>query len=244
MMPGIIDYDELAAAYASSRTINPSVMRDLVEGSGIGVESSVLEVGCGTANYLAAVLEAVGCTGWGVDPSAGMLWEAGRTSSAIQTVVGHAEQLPLGDETADFVFSVDVIHHVQNIDSAYGEWWRVLRHGGRACTVTDSESVIRRRVPLSSCFPETVAVELERYPTIPALETAMLDAGFGRIVDKEVEYIHPLENLTVYEQRAYSCLQLISDDAFERGLRQLRGLIERGAAMIEARYVMLWATKV
>jgi ubiquinone/menaquinone biosynthesis C-methylase UbiE len=243
-MASLLDYDELAADYASARTINPAVLRELVERSGINAESSVLEVGCGTANYLSAVLAAASCVGWGVDPSSGMLLEAHRKWPALQTMVGDVKQLPVGDATADFIYCVDVIHHVHDIGAAYAECWRVLRCGGRACIVTDSESVIRRRVPLSSCFPETVAVELDRYPTMSVLETAMSDTGFGCITENEVEYIHPLEDLVAYEQRAYSCLRLIGDEAFERGLRQLRGLVEQGTAVVESRYVMLWGTKV
>ena len=243
-MANLIDYDELAATYASERTINPSVLRELVGRSGINAGSSFLEVGCGTGNYLSAVLAAAGCAGWGVDPSAGMLSQAGRKWPPMQTMVGDVEQLAVGDSNADFIYSVDVIHHVQDIDAAYAECWRVLRRGGRVCTVTDSESVIRGRVPLSSCFPETVTVEIDRYPSMTELEQAMSDAGFECIDEKEVEYVHPLEDLTAYERRAYSCLHLISEEAFERGLQQLRGLVEQGTAVVESRYVMLWGTKV
>ena len=106
--------------------------------------------------------------------------------------------------------------------AAYSECWRVLRSGGTVCTVTDSESIIRRRVPQSLSFPETVDKELTRYPRISELRAAMTEAGFDIGEQKDVEHIFPLDDLVPYERRVFSSLQLISDEAFERGLRCLR----------------------
>ncbi len=77
----------------------------------------------------------------------------------------------------DLVFSVDVIHHVSDKAAFYREAARVLQPGGHACTVTDSEEIIRRREVLSGYFPETVEVELARYPRLADLEGWMAEAG-------------------------------------------------------------------
>ena len=54
---------------------------------------------------------------------------------------------------------------------------QALKPGGRLCTVTDSESIIRGRLPLAEYVPETVAVEFDRYPPIPTLRAEMTEAG-------------------------------------------------------------------
>ena len=64
---------------------------------------------------------------------------------------------------------------------------RLLRPGGRVCTVTDSEEIIRRREILSGYFPETVEVELARYPRIAHLESWMAAAGLVAIEVVTVE---------------------------------------------------------
>ncbi len=68
-----MDYDRIASEYARHRQVHPGVLRSLVSTSGIGSASNVLEVGCGTGNYIAALERSVGCSSWGIDPSEEML---------------------------------------------------------------------------------------------------------------------------------------------------------------------------
>ena len=54
----------------------------------------------------------------------------------------------------------------------------MLKQRGKICTVTDTDEIIRNRMPMSVYFPETIEIELQRYPSITALRTMMADAGF------------------------------------------------------------------
>jgi len=56
--PHTIDYDNLADRYAIHRAIHLGVLKALLETSDIGRSSRVLEVGCGTGNYIIALAEA------------------------------------------------------------------------------------------------------------------------------------------------------------------------------------------
>ena len=71
-----LNYDDLAAAYTQHRRAHPGVVADLLQAAAPGAHSRVLEIGCGTANYLAAIQRASDCTAWGIDPSAEMLAQA------------------------------------------------------------------------------------------------------------------------------------------------------------------------
>jgi SAM-dependent methyltransferase len=95
-----------------------------------------------------------------------MLAEALRRSTPVQFSHGRAEKLDFPAESFDLLFSVDVVHHITDCAQAFREAWRVLRPGGRFCIVTDSEDIVRNRQPLSVYFPETIALELSRYPAI------------------------------------------------------------------------------
>jgi ubiquinone/menaquinone biosynthesis C-methylase UbiE len=50
-----ISYDSIADDYAAHRNIHPNLLQKIIESSGITTKSRVLEVGCGTGNYISAI---------------------------------------------------------------------------------------------------------------------------------------------------------------------------------------------
>jgi ubiquinone/menaquinone biosynthesis C-methylase UbiE len=246
-----LDYDTLAAEYARHRQVHPGVLKALHQG-GQGRHTTqrgtrVLEVGCGTGNYLLALVAATGCEGWGIDPSEGMLAQAQARSTAAHFRLGRAERLDFPDASFDRVYSVDVIHHVSDKERYTKEAYRVLAQGGQFCTATDSEWIIRHRQPLATYFPETIAVELARYPRIAALRALYERAGFDDIAEHTVEFRYPLTDIRAYRDKAYSALHLISQEAFQRGItrmeRHLQGDCCRAPIPCVSRYTLLFGTK-
>jgi SAM-dependent methyltransferase len=240
-MTTAIDYGEVAAAYARHRRVHPEVLRSLL--AALGPASKVLEVGCGTGNYLLGIRERAGCHCCGTDPSAEMLAQAEAGSGQVVLSRGSAEALDFPAAPFDLVFSVDVIHHVRDRPRFFREAARVLRPGGKVCTVTDSEWIIRNRQPLATYFPETVAEDLARYPTPDQLRAAMGDAGFVRFEERTVEFAAELRDIGPFRDKAYSCLRLISDEAFRRGLSRLEGDVRVGPIAWAPRYCLVWGSK-
>jgi SAM-dependent methyltransferase len=240
----MIDYDSIAYEYARHRHVHPGVLRDLRSTSGIDSASRVLEVGCGTGNYIAALEKSAGCEGWGIDPAPEMLAQAMARSPNISFERGHSEQLPFLTDFFDLVFSVDVIHHVTDRHAYFAEAHRVVRRGGKVCTVTDSEWIIRHRPPLAIYFPETIEVDLERYPRIPDLRDEMAEAGFKEIGENLVEFPYKLTDTEAYRDKAFSSLHLIADQAFQAGIERLTRDLESGPIPCVSRYVLMWGTKV
>jgi ubiquinone/menaquinone biosynthesis C-methylase UbiE len=238
-----LDYDRLAADYARHRRLHPGVLANLIERGGLTSVSRVLEVGCGTGNYISAISERAGCPCGGLDPSAEMLATAREQAPAIAFLQGRAESLPFEDESIDLLFSVDVIHHVGDRPAFFREALRVLSPGGRICTATDSEDDIARRRPLSSHFPETVAVELRRYPRIGVLHGEMSDAGFAEVGDAQVELAYELSDVQPYRDRAFSSLHLIDDAAFAAGLARLESELRQGSTAALSLYTLVWGRK-
>jgi SAM-dependent methyltransferase len=236
-----IDYDQVATEYAQHRCIHPEVLRQLVHG--LGPASKVLEVGCGTGNYLVAIRERIGCPCWGIDPSAEMLAQGAARSGQVQLSHGKAEDLDFPAGYFDLVFSADVIHHVGNRTRYIQEAIRVLRSGGRICTVTDSEWIIRHRQPLAVYFPETVNVDLARYPRINDLRSIMQDVGFVECEELTVEFACELSNIEPFRARVYSCLRLIPDGAFQRGMARMEQDILSGSIHCVMRYSVVWGSR-
>ena len=239
----VIDYDQVASEYARHRQVHPEVLRSLLLTSRVGSASRVLEVGCGTGNYIVALEALAGSSCWGIDPSEQMLSRARERSRKINFQLGKAERLDFSQDFFDFAFSVDVIHHVGNCLAYFREAYRVLRAGGKGCTVTDSEWIIRHRQPLAVYFPETVEVELGRYPRIAELRDIMERVGFGEVTEDTVEFAYQLTDIQAYRDKAFSSLLLIPEEAFQRGIERMEQDLRTGPIQCVSRYLLLWGTK-
>jgi ubiquinone/menaquinone biosynthesis C-methylase UbiE len=98
--------------------------------------SRSLEVGAGTGYFTLNLVQAglVGdatCT----DISPGMVRtlaeNAARLGLDVRTARADAESLPFADESFDLVLGHAVLHHIPDLQRAFGEFHRVLRPGGR-----------------------------------------------------------------------------------------------------------------
>lgn len=238
-----IDYDRIASEYSQHRKVHPGVLAELITLGGLSKSSKVLEVGCGTGNYSVRLRTLVECKVWAIDPSKEMLSRAKERSGEVSFALGKAEKLDFPRGFFDMVFSVDVIHHLSSQLDFFTEAYRVLKSDGRICTVTDSEWILRHREPQSVYFPETVGIELKRYPRIEELEGIMTRAGFGEVKDDMVEFPYELHDAQAYRDKAFSALHLISKEAFELGIERMERDLRNGPIKCVSRYSLLWGTK-
>jgi hypothetical protein len=118
-----------------------------------------------------------------------------------------------------------------------------LRHGGQICTVTDSEDIIRRREILSGYFPETVEIEVARYPRITQLEAWMAQAGLVQFATATVEEPYEITDAQPFRAKAYSSVHLISEAAWQAGLERLERDLRRGPVRGVSRYACVWGRK-
>jgi len=234
-----LDYDKMADTYARHRAASSFVLSELQQGWGVCPKSKILEVGCGTGAYLQALVKAVGCLGWGIDPSPEMIRRA-LDDDNIHFLEGTGEKLPFEEGFFDLVFSVNVIHHMKGAMDYFQEALRVLKPNGVICTVTDSEKLIRNRRPLAQYWPGTIEADLKRYPTIASLRQQMTAAGFMDIREREIQQPFEVNDVTPYQEKAFSCLHLISEEEFLSGLQRLKDDLNAGTVQGLSEYVCLW----
>lgn len=239
----MIDYDKLASEYAQHRGVNQEVLKELLAVSRACASSKVLEVGCGTGNYAVAIQSIAGCLCWGVDPSEEMLSKAKEQSGTVDFRVGRAELLNFPTGSFDLVFSVDVIHHVGDRAAYFREAYRVLKPGAKVCTVTDSEDIIRNRETLSVYFPETVEIELGRYPRIAKLRKTLEEAGFEPVAEGIARQHSHLTDIQAFREKVFSSLHMIPEKAFRRGIERMARDLRDGPISFVERYLLLWGDK-
>jgi len=235
----LINYNDMANIYARNRPANLFVVNELRRGCALDSTSRVLEVGCGTGSHIRLLTAATNCQGWGVDPSEEMIRQE-QSGGKVQFVSGTAEELPFENRFFSFLFSVDVIHHLMSTTSYFREAFRVLKPSGTICTMTDSERNIRNRKPLSQYWPSTVNVDLKRYHAISMLKQQMSDIGFVDIDERYIQSTFEIRDITPYREKAFSCLHLIPEGEYLRGMQSLQEDLKAGPVQRVSMYTCLW----
>jgi len=236
-------FQTIAPEYVRHRRVHPEVLRSLILVGELGSASSVLDVGCGTGNYLLALAESAGCECWGIDPSEAMLAAARSRLTNAHLSCASAQRMELPAGQFDLVFVVDVVHHLADRSSVFHECRRVLRPGGKLCLVTESAEMIRRREPHATYFKDAVEIELARYPTVVALKSELYAAGFVELQELEVEFHTELTDIEPYRTKVHSSLQLMSNSAFNAGIERLEHDLRAGPIPFAWRYLLLWGAK-
>jgi demethylmenaquinone methyltransferase/2-methoxy-6-polyprenyl-1,4-benzoquinol methylase len=121
--------------------------RRALQRAGLQTGMSVVDVGVGTG---LVAREAAGLVGdgklvLGVDPSSGMI-ENAIVPPGVRLASGSAESIPAPDASADFLSMGYALRHISDLPSAFREFGRVLKPGGRLCLleITSPRGVVPR----------------------------------------------------------------------------------------------------
>lgn len=238
-----LNYDDLATDYARHRRTYPGLIEHIIGRAGVTAESTVLEMGCGTANHLAAVRRETGARCIGVEPSEEMRRNAALHPEELELLEGTAEELDFPDGTFDLIMGVDMIHYVRTPLRYFTRAFAALKPGGLLVTVTDSDYTIRNRMPMAHYFPATVEVEFTRYQPIPSLAGDLARAGFDDLYERTIESTYELRDASKFRDKSYSCLHLIDDADFEEGITRLEKDLAAGPLRANLRSLVLWGRK-
>lgn len=113
--------------------------RAVLEASGAGPGARVLDVGCGSGDFL-GYCGGRGMTTAGIDPAPGMVALARRRSPDVR--VGGAEKLPWGDGAFDLATSFNALQFAEDTDEALAEMVRVTASGGRVAVANWAEAAL------------------------------------------------------------------------------------------------------
>jgi SAM-dependent methyltransferase len=226
-----VNYDKtnIPAVYDSGRDYSPKVLTGWLDVVSRlipkDIVSEILDIGCGTGRYSAALAAHFDARVVAVDPSEKMLAEARKkVSERVRYERASAESLPLPDACVDVVFMSMVFHHFDNPDQAGRECRRVLRRGGAVCLRAATIDRIGT-CPYVPLFPQSRAILNDVLQSQETIETIFANAGFY-LVSHQLVRSEVAGNFHAYAEklafRADSILVQLSDQEFQTGLVALR----------------------
>jgi SAM-dependent methyltransferase len=199
----------------------------------------VLEVGCGTGYWLAA-LQPFSCRAYGLDLSIGMLREAQQRLARSSLIRGSAVSLPFQPQTFAFIFCVNALHHFEDPCGFVAEARMCLKEGGALTVIGMNPHTGCDRWYLYNYFRGTYEADLRRYPSAEAIAGWMRSAGFDEIeFDVAHRVVHNFAGREVLSdpsltRNGTSRLGLLSNDAYFAGLRCIEAALAAAEASGEA----------
>jgi demethylmenaquinone methyltransferase / 2-methoxy-6-polyprenyl-1,4-benzoquinol methylase len=126
------DYDRIEKMLAFGS--GPWYRRQALIRAGLTNGMRVADVGVGTglvAREAALLVGDASCV-TGIDPSPGMMGAA-NLPAGLTLIMGRAEAIPLPDKSMDFVSMGYALRHISDLETAFKEFHRVLKPGGKFC---------------------------------------------------------------------------------------------------------------
>lgn len=224
-----MDYDKgnIPASYDAGRGYSPSMLAlwlDRISRCAPRGVSRILDLGCGTGRYSAALAKHFNAHVIAVDPSAKMLAEARKKSAgAVSYLRASGEWLPVRDASIDMVFMSMVFHHFGNPALAAHQCRRVLRERGVVCLRAATIDRIAT-YPYVPFFARSRAILEATLQTQERIESVFDDAGF-ELARHELVRNEVAANWRIYADKiaagADSILAQLSDREFREGMRLL-----------------------
>lgn len=243
-----MDYNDFAKTYAETRSAFPNITKILTdEFRKLKSSSVIVEIGCGTANYIIELSGNLpGNIYKGFDLSAEMLKIAkSRTDNVEFTQANADKRFPYHDSSADAAFLVDVIHHIVDYNIFFGECKRILKTKGILIIVTDTKNDFYKRSG-TKFFPETLRVELERYPAVEKLNEFAFAHSLIISRTEHSEATSEIDDdlISKIEKKRSSSLRLIPESAFLEGLNRIRKAKLRGEKWLSSYTILKYQKKI
>jgi ubiquinone/menaquinone biosynthesis C-methylase UbiE len=225
----IADYNSIASRYDRRYELHAyaGVKQTLLSFLDQGPASAVLEVGCGTGHWLGEMIGRTPIVA-GVEPSPQMLARAQAAVPAARLVRARAEQLPWREATFDRVVCINALHHFADRVRFFAEARRLLRPGGGLMSIGKDPHAERDAWWVYDYFPETAAIDRERFARVRTLRGEIAKAGFDWTESFEADRIEALVPATdalangVVDRAYTSQLTVLSTEEFEAGAARIR----------------------
>ncbi|MFW9988551.1 MAG: class I SAM-dependent methyltransferase [Candidatus Odinarchaeota archaeon] len=227
-----IKYDKFSQIYDLSRGINTKTVDALIKLTHINSNSLVLDMGCGTGNYTAA-LNHFTKNIIGIDLSLAMINKAVSKFPNLKFINGNIINLPFRSNLFNGLYAIQVIHHIEDKFVFLKEVYRILRKKGYIAIHTCSHNQINTYW-YTYYFPEGLKLELKRFLDIKKLTSLLKKIGFSNIGvkvcydDSVILNQKPEKYLDKDFRNGDSMFALLTENQIEAGCKKLKEDIKSG----------------
>lgn len=230
-----INFDRIASSYDSYHLGHHNFIEALSANYEKKNNLVIADIGCGTGNETLNIYNNFKCKVYGIDPSENMLQKARQKTHEITWLKGHAESIPLRNNSVDIITSFFSTHHFSNISKVISEYNRIVKKSGIVFLVTISHDQMRSSLEYKF-FPELLEYDIKRVPAIELIESLLVQSGFivkvntvhyeDRTID--VDYIKMIEN------RYRTGLNFLSDHQIQRGISRIENVISKNKNIVDS----------
>lgn len=188
---------------------------------------TILEVGCGTGHWLNVFEKDT--TIIGLDPSFMMLAKANKPDSPYYLVQGSSDHLPIKENSVNFIYCINAIHHFDNPEKFIMDCKSLLSQQGILTIICMNPHKGSDSWFIYDFFDGTLEKDLRRYPSPGDFETWLLRAGFGDItfqVGERLQNIIIGQDIFPLPKDFTSQLSLLTDQQYETGIRKIQDYID------------------
>jgi len=227
-----IDYNRISPIYDTSRVANAETIEKLIRMLHVDCDSVILDMGCGTGNYTAA-LQRVTRSVIGIDVSGGMIEQARAKFTDLLLICADVTSMPFKPESFDAAFAVQVLHHVKEKKLFITEAYRVVRKGTWIAIHACSHRQMRA-FWFYHYFPKGLEADLARMPDSGEIMSLLAKVGFSNIgieicySDVVVADETPQRYLDKNYRDSISTFAFLSDEDVELGCEKIQEDIASG----------------
>lgn len=220
--------------YDKTRKADPNILNVLL--SHLNPKSQkekYLDLGCGTGNYTIAFHQR-GYTVVGLDPSPSMLKRAREKCGEIVWIRDIAEQIPFLENEYAGVFSVNAVHHFDNLDEPFNQVYSILREGGKFVAFMPTTDQMEK-FWISHYFPKTMEQWKTNKPSLANVKESLERTGFSNVSVER--YIIRTDLIDCFANSSKHAPERYLDQSFRNGMstffhEPIDDDVRRGCAML------------
>ena len=229
------NFNKIANCYDKYHFTHNNLIEFLKTKCAANSNSVIVDIGCGTGNETLNIFNNFRCKVYGIDPSENMLQIARQKTHEITWLKGHAESIPLRNNSVDIITSFFSTHHFSNISKVISEYNRIVKKSGIVFLVTISHDQMKSSLEYKF-FPELLEYDIKRVPAIELIESLFVQTGFivkintvhyeDRTID--ADYIKMIEN------RYRTGLNSLSDHQIQQGIIRIENVISKNKNIVDS----------